>query len=138
MSASEIVPMMGLVSMRVCELKGLNLGEESFNLGLHHCVGLIGRCEFGCVFGGCGCVFVLVDLEAHHHLIYDGVGIVKSQFVNCAAGFPEFKVSLSEVVLKVVPCFVRRIGEFTRTYVVYEDSLSVEDNKVEVYPLTLG
>ena len=107
--------------MRVCEMKGLNLGEESFNLGLHRCVGLIGGCKFGCVLVGCGCVFVLVDLEAHHNLIYDGVGIVKAQFVNRAAGFPEFKVSLSEVVLEVVPCFVCRIGALTLTYVVYED-----------------
>ena len=60
-SASEIVTMIGLVFMRVCKLKGLNLGEESFYLGLHHGVGLIGRCEFGCMLGGGGCAFVLIN-----------------------------------------------------------------------------
>ena len=53
--------MIGLVFMRVCKLKGLNLGEESFYLGLHHGVGLIGRCEFGCMLGGGGCAFVLIN-----------------------------------------------------------------------------
>ena len=43
---------------------GLNLGEEISNLGLHCDVDLIGGCGFGCVLGGVGCAFVLVDLEA--------------------------------------------------------------------------
>ena len=33
--ASKIVPMIGLVSMRVRDLKVLNLGEEIFRLGIH-------------------------------------------------------------------------------------------------------
>ena len=138
MSISEIFPMMGLMSMRVHEMKVLNLGEENFHLGLHSCVGLIGGCDFGCVLGGGGCAFVLIDLEAHNHLIYDGVGVVKAQFVNRAAGFPEFKVSLLKVVFGFSPCFVRWIGAFLRLYVVFENSLSVEYNEDEVYRLTLG
>ena len=109
-SASEIVPTIVLVSMRVRKLKGLNFGEESSHLGIHRGVSLIGGYEFGCVLGGGGCTFVLINLEAHHHFIYDGVGVVEYQFVNSSNGFPEFKVSLSEVVLEVIPCFVHRIG----------------------------
>ena len=137
-STSEISPVIGLFSIHVCELKGLNLGEEIFHLVLHRRVGLIGRCKFSFVLDGGGCVFILIDLEAHHHLIYYGVGVVESQFVNCAAGFPEFKVIFSEVVLEVVPCFVCHIGAFPCLYVVFENSLSVEDNEGEVYCLTLG
>ena len=47
-------------------------------------------------------------------------------------------MSFFEVVLEVIPCFVRWIGAFPRPYVVFEDSLYVEDNKGEVYFLTLG
>ena len=137
-SASEIVAVISLVSMCVHELKGLNLGEENLHLGLYCGVGLTGRCKFGCVLGGGGCAFVLVDLEVHHNLIYDGVGVVEAQFVNPSASFPEFKVSFTEVVLEVIPCFVRHIGEFPRLDVVFESSLSVEDNKGKVYCLTLG
>ena len=90
------------------------------------------------MLGGGGCAFVLINLEAHHNLIYSGVGVVKSQFVNRAVGLPEFKVSFSEVVLEVVLCFVCRIGAFPRPDVVFENSLSVEDNKGGVYRLTLG
>ena len=130
--------MIRLVSMRVCELKGLNLGEESLHLVIHRGVDLIGRCEFGYVLGDGGCTFVLVNLEVHHHLIYDGVGVVEAQFVNSSAGFPKFKVSFAEVMLEFIPCFVRRIGAFPRPDVVFESSLYVEDNEVEVYCLTLG
>ena len=90
------------------------------------------------MLGGGGCTFILVDLEARHNLIYDGVGVVKSQSVNCATGFHEFKVSFSEAVLEVVPYFVLQIGAFPRPYVVFEYSLSVEDNEGKVYRLTLG
>ena len=90
--ASESFPMIGLVSMSVRNLKGLNLGEESLHLGIHRGVGLIGGCKFGCMLGGSCCAFILVDLEVHHHLIYNGVGIMEAHFVNCFAGFPEFKV----------------------------------------------
>ena len=129
---------MSLVSMRVRELKGLNLGEDSLHLGIHNCIGLIGGREFGYTLGDGGCAFVLVYLEARHNLIYDGVGVVKSKIVNCAAGFPEFKVSFSEVVLEVVTCFVLWIGAFLRPDIVFEDLLSVEDNGGKVYCLTLG
>ena len=64
-SASKIVPTIGLVSMRVREMKVLNLGEESFRLGIHRGVGLIVGCEFGCVLGDGGRELVLADLEAH-------------------------------------------------------------------------
>ena len=130
--------MIGLVSMRVRKLKCLNLREESFHLGLHRVVGLIGGFEFGCVLGGGGCVFVLVDLEARHHLIYDIVGVVEDQFVNRSSGFLEFKVSFLEVVLIFIPCFVHRIGSFPCLDVVFEGSFSVEDKEGEVYCLTLG
>ena len=65
--------------MLVHKMKGLNLGEDIFHLGLHRVVGLIGGCEFDCLLGGGGCVFILVDSEACHHLIYDGVGDVEAQ-----------------------------------------------------------
>ena len=61
-------------------------------------------------------------------MIYDGVGVVKSQFFNCASGFPEFKVRFSAVVLEVVPCFVRGIGAFPHPDVIFEDLMSVKDN----------
>ena len=80
--------MIGLISVRVRELKFLDLVEESFYLGLHCGVGLIGGCKFGCILGGGGCAFVLINLEGRHHLIYDGVGVVEAQFVNCSAVFP--------------------------------------------------
>ena len=80
--------MIGLISVRVHELKFLDLVEESLYLGLHYGVGLIGGCKFSCVLGGSGCTFVLVDLEARHHFIYDGAGVVEAQFFNCSAGLP--------------------------------------------------
>ena len=132
----QFFPMIG-VSICVRELKGLNLVEESLHLGLHCGVDLIGGCKFGCVLSGGGCALVLVNLEAHHHLIYDCVGVVEAHFVNCYASFPEFKVSFLEVVPKVIPCFVLCIGAFPRPDVVFEYSLSVEDKKGKVYFLTL-
>ena len=107
--------------MLVREMKGLKLGEGSLHLLLHHGVGMIGGCEFGFMLGGGGCAFVLVNLEAHHHLVYNGVALVESQFVNRSAGFPEFKASFLEVVLEVISCFVLRIGAFTRLNVIFED-----------------
>ena len=65
-SASEIVPMIGLVSMSVLELKGLDLGEDSLHLVIHRGDGLIGGCDLGCVLGGGSCVFILLNLEARH------------------------------------------------------------------------
>ena len=87
---------------------------------------------------GCGCAFVLVDLEARHHLIQYGVGVVESQFVYCFSGFSEFKVSFTEVVFKIFPCFLRLVGAFPRPDVVFEDSLTVEDNEGKVYCLSLS
>ena len=89
------------------------------------------------MLGGGGCVFVIVDLEARHHLIYDVFGVVEVQFVNCSVGFPELKVNFLEVVFEVIPCFVRQIGEFPRPDVVFKNSLFVEDNEGKVYCLTL-
>ena len=133
-SAAVIFSMIGGVS----ELKGLDLGEESLHLGLHCVVGLIGGSKFGGVFCGCGCAFVPIDLEARHHLIHDGAGVVEAQFVNCSSGFSEFKVSFTEVVFKIVPCFVRLVGAFPRSDVILEDLLPVEDNESKVYCLTLS
>ena len=107
-------------------------------LGLHSGIGLIGRCEFGCMLGGGGYAFILVDLEARHHLIYYDIGVVEAKFVNCSAGFSELKVSFLEVVFEIIPSFLRRIGAFPRTDVVFEISLFVEVIKGEVYCLTLG
>ena len=98
------------------------MGEESFHLGLHLGVGLIGGCDFGCMPGGGGCAFVFVDLEAHYHLIYDGVGVVEAKFVDCSAGFFDLKVGLSEVVLEIIPSFVRLSGAFPHMDVVFENS----------------
>ena len=120
------------------ELKGMELGEESLHLVLHRGVGMIGGSELGGVLCGCGFAFVLVDLEARHNLIHDGVGVVESQFVNCSSGFSEFKVSFTEVVFKIVPCFVCLVGAFPLPDVVFEYSLPVEYNEGEVYCLTLS
>ena len=127
-SASKIVSVIGLVFMRVGELKGLHLGYEILNLGLHRGVGLIVGCKFNCMLVGSGCAFVLIALEARHHLIYNGVGVVEAQLVNCSAGLPEFKVSFSVVVLEVIPCFVFRVGAFPRLDFVFGNELSMEDN----------
>ena len=122
----------------VSELQGLDLSDDSLNLGLHRGAGLVGGSEFGGVFCGCGCAFVLVDLEARHHLIHNGVGVVESQFVNCSSSFSEFKVSFTEVMFKIVPCFVRLVGAFPRPDVVFEDLFPVKDNEGVVYCLTLS
>ena len=72
-------------------------------------------------------------MEAHDHLIHDGVVVVEAQFVNCSSGFSEFKVSFTEVVFKIVPCFVRLVVAFLHRDVVYEYLLPVEDNEGDVY-----
>ena len=114
------------------------MGEESLHLGLHYGIGLIGGREFDGVLCGCGCAFFLVYLEARHHLIHDGVVVLEYQFVNCFSSFSEFKVSFTEVIFKIVPCFVSLVGAFPRLDFVFEDLLPVEDNEGEVYCLTLS
>ena len=106
-------------------------------MGLNRDVGLVCGCEFGSILGGGVLLFVLVNLEVLHHLIYDGAGVVESQFVNRSAGLYELKVSFLEVVLEIIPCFLRRSGLFPHTDVVFENSLFVEDNECKVYYLTL-
>ena len=75
----------------------------------------------------CGCGFALffVDLEARHHLFHNGVGVVKDDFINHTSCFPEFKVSFTEVVFEVVPCFVCLVCALPRSDVIFEDSLPV-------------
>ena len=119
-------------------MKDLNLLEEILYLGLHLGVVLIGGCEFGCVLGGNGCAFILVNLEARRHFIYNGVGVVESQFVNRSAGFPELKVRFQEFLFEVIPYFVHCIYAFSHPDVVLENLFSVEDNEGKVYFLTLG
>ena len=116
-SEAVIVSMIGGVS----ELKGLDLGEESLHLGLLCGVGLIDGSESGGVLCGCGCAFVLVYLEARHHLIHDDVGVVIAQFVNCSSSLFEFKARFTEFMFKMVPCFVHLVGAFPRLDVVFED-----------------
>ena len=104
----------------------------------HRGVGLIGGSKFGGVLCGCGCVFVLVDLEARHNLIHNGVGVVETQFVNFSSILSEFKASFTEVVFKIFSCFVCLVGAFPHPDVVFEDLLPVEDKEGEVYCLTLS
>ena len=87
---------------------------------------------------GCGCAFVFVYLEARHHLVHNGVGVVKAQFINYPSSFSEFKVSFSEVKFEVVPHFVRLVCALPRSDVIFEDLLPVEDNEGEVDCLTLS
>ena len=137
-SAAASVAVIVFIVGGVIELKGLDLGEESLHLGIHRDIGLIDGSKFGGVLCGCGCAFVLVNLEVRHHLIHDDVGVVVAQFVNYSSGFSEFKVSFTEAVIKIFPCFVRLVGAFPRPDVVFEYSLPVEDNVGEVYCLTLS
>ena len=109
---SIVILIVALISMRVHLLKGLNLGEGSFNLRLHISVGIIGGCKFGFMLGGGGCAFIFVDLESRHNLIYDGVGVVESKCVNRSAGLSDIKVSFSKVVFEIFPSLLRQSGAF--------------------------
>ena len=60
----------------------------------------------GSVLCGCGRAFIFFYLEARHHLVYNGVGVVEAEFIDSTSYFLEFKVSFAEVVLEVVPIFV--------------------------------
>ena len=87
---------------------------------------------------GCGWTLVFVDLEAHHNLVHNGIGVVKAQCINCPSGFSEFKVSFVEVMFEIVPCFVCLVCALPRLDVIFEDSLHVGDNEGEVDCLTLS
>ena len=87
---------------------------------------------------GSGCGLVFVDLEARHHLVHNGVGVVKAQCINCPSSLTELKVSFAEVMFEIVPSFVRLVCVLPILDVIFEDSLSVEDNKGEVDCLTLS
>ena len=137
MSASASVAIVFSMIGGVSYLKVLVLGEESLYMGLHSGVGLLGRNELGGMLCGCGCTFVLANLEARHRLIHDGVGIVEDQFFYCSSSFSEFKLNFTEVMFKNFPCFLHLVGAFLRLDVFFEDSLPVEDNKGEIYCLTL-
>ena len=114
------------------------MGEESLYLRLHCGVGLIGRRECGRLLCGCGNALVFVNLEACHHLVDNGVGVLEAEFINSTSCFLEFKVSFAEVVFEVVPHFVCLVCALPCSDVIFEDSLPVEDDKGEFDCLTLG
>ena len=74
---------------------------------------------------GCGSALIFVDLEVRHHLVENGVGVVEDKFINSTSCFSEFKVSFTEVVFEVVPCFVCLVCALPRSDVIFEDSLPV-------------
>ena len=86
---------------------------------------------------GCGYALFFVDLEARHHLVHNGVGVVNAQCINCPSSLSELKVSFAEVMSEIVPSFVRLVCVIPRLNVIFEDSLPVEDNEGEVDCLTL-
>ena len=83
-------------------------------------------------------MFVFVDLEVRHHLVHNGVGIVKAEFINHTSCFPEIKVSFAEVMFEVVPCSVCLVCSLPRLDFIFEYSLSVKDDEGEVDCLTLS
>ena len=87
---------------------------------------------------GCGHAFVFVNLEARHHLIDNGVGVVEAEFIDGASCFSEFKVSFAEVVLEFGPRLVCVVCTFPCTDVIFEDPLFVQDDEGEVDFLALG
>ena len=101
------------------------MGEESLHLQLHHGVSLIGGRDCGGMLCGCDSALVFVDLEARHHLVYNGVGIVEAEFINSTSCFSEFKVNFAEVMFEVVPRFVCLVCALPRLDVIFEDSLPV-------------
>ena len=70
---------------------------------------------------GCGRAFVSVDLEARHHLINNGVGVVEAEFIEGASCCLEFKVIFAEVVLEVEPRIVYVVCTFPCEDVIFED-----------------
>ena len=114
------------------------MGEESLHLLLHCGVGLIGRRECGSVLCGCGSALVFVDLEALHHIVDNGVGVVETKLINSTSCLSEFKVSFAEVMFEVVPRFVCLVCVLPRVDVIFEDLLPVKDKEGEVYCLSLS
>ena len=99
--------------------------KESLNLRLHCGVGLIGGHKCGSVLCGCGSALVFVDLEARHHLVDNGVGVVEDKFINSTSCFSEFKVIFAEVVFEFVPHFVRFVCALPCPDVILEDPFPV-------------
>ena len=77
---------------------------------------------------GCGHAFVFVNLEARHHLIDNGVGVVESKLINGSSCFLEFKVTFAEVLLEVGPRIVCVVCKFSCADVILEDLLCVQDD----------
>ena len=73
----------------------------------------------------CGRAFVFIDLEARHHMVDSGVGVVEADFIDGASCFSDFKVSFVEVVLEVDPLLVYVVCTFPRADVIFEDPLFV-------------
>ena len=71
---------------------GLDLGKDSLHLQLHCGVGLIGGRKCVSVLCDCGSALVFIDLEACHHLVHNGVGVVKAEFINLTSFLPEFPI----------------------------------------------
>ena len=99
---------------------------------------MIGGYKCGSLLCGCGQAFVFVDLEARHHLIENGIGVVEAGFIDSASCFLEFKVSVTEVVLEVAPHLVCVVCTFTRADFIFEDPLFVQDDEGEVDCFDLG
>ena len=74
---------------------------------------------------GCGRAFVFFYLEAHHHLVNNGVGVVEAEFIDSNSYFSEFKVSFAEVVLEVFSIFLCLVCAFLRSDVIFEEPLLV-------------
>ena len=66
-------------------------------------------------------MLVLVNLEARHHLVHNGVGVVKAQFINFSSILSEFKASFVEVMFEIVPSFVRLVCALPHSDVIFED-----------------
>ena len=87
---------------------------------------------------GCGHAFVFINLEARHHLINNGIGVLEDELVDGAYCFSEFKVIFAEVVLEVGPRLVCVVCTFSCADVIFEDPLFLQDDKGEVDCLDLG
>ena len=95
------------------------------HLQLHRGIGLVGGRECSSVLCECGSAPVVVDLESRHHLIHNGVGVVKPDFIYCTYCLYEFKESFAEVIFEVIPRFVRLVCALPLLDAIFEDSLPV-------------